>query len=97
LGLSLLLGTPVLLLFNWLVRVSSRLLLVLDMAGLAAAYCALRLRNAAAQSIFNKFEPLAQSHSRAVAKLETVVARTGTHIASRAYVFDESQRPKALV
>lgn len=81
LGLSLLLGTPVLLLFNWLVRVSPRRywfwiwLTTLPLIVLAVFAAPLL------DPIFNKFEPLTKSHPALVTKLETVVARTGTNIA----------------
>jgi STE24 endopeptidase len=80
LGLSLLFGAPVLLLFNWLVRISPRrywlwiwlatLPLIVFSVFAAPLF----------DPIFNKFEPLAKSHPALVTKLETVVARTGTRI-----------------
>jgi Zn-dependent protease with chaperone function len=81
LGLSLLLGAPVLLLFNWLVRVSPRRywlwiwLTTLPLIALSVFAAPLF------DPIFNKFEPLTQSHPALVTKLETVVTRTGTSIA----------------
>jgi len=79
-GLSLLFGTPVLLLFNWLVRRSPRRywiwmwLVTLPLIVLSIFASPLL------DPIFNKFEPLAKTHSALVARLETVVARTGTRI-----------------
>ncbi len=80
LGLSLLFGAPILLLFNWIVRrwprrywfgiwVATLPLLVLStfVVPLLAP-------------IFDKFEPLTKNYPALVAKLETVVARTGTNI-----------------
>jgi Zn-dependent protease with chaperone function len=73
-------GTPVFLLFNWLVRVSPRRfwiwiwLVSLPLTILTAAGAPLLA------PIFNKFEPLTKSNPALVAKLETVVARTGTSI-----------------
>lgn len=81
LGLSLLLGTPVLLLFNWLVRVSQRRywfwiwLATLPLIVLSVFTAPLL------DPIFNKFEPLTKSHPALVTKLESVVTRTGTNIA----------------
>jgi Zn-dependent protease with chaperone function len=79
LGVSLI-GTPVFLLFNWIVRVSPRRfwiwiwLVSLPLLVLTAAGAPLL------DPLFNQFEPLAKSHPALVAKLETVVARTGTNI-----------------
>jgi STE24 endopeptidase len=80
LGLSLLLVTPVLLLFNWIVRrwprrywfgiwVATLPLLVLSI-----------FVSPLLDPIFNKFEPLQTNHSGLVTELEKVVARTGTNI-----------------
>jgi Zn-dependent protease with chaperone function len=79
-GLSLLFGAPVLLLFNWLVRRSPRhywiwMWLVTLPLILLATFASPLL-----DPIFNKFEPLTKTHSALVAKLETVVVRTGTNI-----------------
>jgi Zn-dependent protease with chaperone function len=80
LGLSLLIGAPVLLLFNWIVRrwprrywlgawVATLPLLVLGI-----------FVSPLLEPIFNKYEPLAEHHPALVAELEKVVARTGTNI-----------------
>jgi STE24 endopeptidase len=80
LGLSVLFGSLVLLLFNWIVRrwqrrywmgvwVASLPLLVLGI-----------FVSPLLEPIFNKFEPLSKDHSALVAELEQVVARTGTNI-----------------
>ena len=79
-GLSLLLGAPLLLFFSWIVRRWPRrywlgawiatlplLVLVIFVAPLL-------------EPIFNTFEPLAKDHSALVAQLEKVAARTGTNI-----------------
>jgi Zn-dependent protease with chaperone function len=80
LGLSLLIGAPILLLFNWLVRISPRRYWL--WAWLAALPLILlgAFASPLLEPVFNKFEPLAKDHSALVAKLETVVARTGTNI-----------------
>ncbi len=80
LGLAVLLGAPVLLLFNWIVRRWPRrywlgvwfvtlplLVLLIFVLPLLAP-------------IFDKFEPLSKNHAPLVAKLETVVTRTGINI-----------------
>jgi Zn-dependent protease with chaperone function len=80
LGLGLLFGAPVLLLFNWIVRrwprrywlgfwVATLPLLVLTI-----------FVSPLLEPIFNKFEPLTQNHPVLVNELEQVVARTGTNI-----------------
>jgi Zn-dependent protease with chaperone function len=97
LGLSLLFGTPVLLLFNWLVRVYPRsywfriwlftlpLILITVLASPLLA------------PIFNKFEPLIKTHPALVAQLETVVARTGTKIApERMFLMKASEKSNGL-
>jgi STE24 endopeptidase len=80
LGLALGLGTPILLLFNWIVRRWPRrywlgawvvtvpiLVLAIFVAPLLAP-------------IFDKFEPLERTNPELVQQLEKVVARTGTNI-----------------
>ncbi len=80
LGLTVLFGVPIMLLFNWIVRRWPRrywfgiwlvtlplLVLVLFVSPLF-------------EPIFNKYEPLTKNHAALVDKLETVVARTGTNI-----------------
>ena len=89
-----------LLLFNWIVRVSPRRywlwawLVSLPLIVLSVLAAPLL------EPIFNKFEPLAKTHPALVAKLETVVARTGTQIApDRMFLMkasDKTQRPERL-
>jgi STE24 endopeptidase len=80
LGLTLLIGAPVLLLFNWIVRrwprrywfgvwVATLPLLVLSI-----------FVSPLLEPIFNKFEPLTKNNAGLVTELEKVVARTGTNI-----------------
>jgi len=97
LGLSLLFGAPVLLLFNWLVRVSPRrywlwIWLVSLPLILLSVFASPLL-----DPIFNKFEPLTNTHSALVTKLETVVARTGTNIApDRMFLMKASAKSNGL-
>jgi Zn-dependent protease with chaperone function len=97
LGLSLLFGTPVLLLFNWIVRVSPRrfwvwIWLISLPLILISVFAAPLL-----DPIFNKFEPLTKTHAALVTKLETVVARTGTHIApDRMFLMKASEKSNGL-
>ena len=80
LALSIVIGTLILLLFNWIVRRWPRrywfgiwvvtlpiLVLLIFVAPLLSP-------------IFDKFEPLQQNHAALVAELEQVVTRTGTNI-----------------
>ncbi len=97
LGLSLLFGAPVLLLFNWIVRVSPRRywlwgwMVALPLILLGAFASPLL------EPIFNKFEPLARSHAALVAKLETVVTRTGTNIPpERMFLMKASEKTTGL-
>jgi len=97
LGLSLLIGAPVLLLFNWIVRVSPRRywlwawLVSLPLIVLSV------LAEPLLEPIFNKYEPLAKSHYVLVTKLEEVVARTGTRIApDRMYLMKASEKSNGL-
>ena len=80
LGLSVIIGAPIMLLFNWIVRrwprrywlgawvVTLPLLVFSDFA------------SPLLEPIFNKYEPLAEHHAALVTELEKVVARTGTEI-----------------
>ena len=80
LGLTLLIGAPVMLLFNWIVRrwprrywfgawVATLPLLVLSI-----------FVSPLLEPIFNKFEPLSKNNAGLVTELEKVVVRTGTNI-----------------
>jgi STE24 endopeptidase len=80
LGLSLLFGAPVLLLFNWIVRRwPRRYWLGLWVVTLPLLVLGIFVGPLLAP-IFNKFEPLAKSNPALVTELEKVVARTGTNI-----------------
>ncbi len=97
LGLALLFGVPILLLFNWIVRRWPRrywlglwivslpiLVLVIFVAPLLAP-------------IFDKFEPLQNNHPVLVTELEKVVARTGTNIPpDRMYLMKASLKTNGL-
>ncbi len=97
LGLSLAIGAPVLLLFNWVVfRWPRRYWLV----GWAVAVPLTVLGAFAApllDPVFNKFEPLEKSNPALVAQLEKVVARTGTDIpVDRMYLMKASAKTNGL-
>jgi Zn-dependent protease with chaperone function len=80
LGLTILFGAPVMLLFNWIVRRWPRRYWL----GIWVATLPLLVLMVLAQPllapIFDKFEPLNKNHAGLVTELEKVVARTGTNI-----------------
>ena len=98
LGLSLVFGSLILLFFNWIVRVSPRryfawiwlVTLPLILISIFAAPLII-------DPLFNKFEPLIKTHPALVAKLETVVARTGTNIPpERMFLMKASEKSNGL-
>ncbi len=97
LGLSLLFGTPVLLLFNWLVRVSPRRYWAwIWLVSLPLVLISV-LAEPLLEPIFNKFEPLIKTHPALVVRLETVVARTGIKIApDRMFLMKASEKSNGL-
>ncbi len=97
LGLSLLFGSPILLLFNWIVRRWPRrywlgawvvtlpiLVLVIFVSPLV-------------EPLFNKYEPLSKNHAGLVAELEKVAVRTGTNIPpDRMFLMKASEKTNGL-
>ena len=80
LGLTLLVGAPVMLLFNWIVRRwPRRYWLGCWMVAVPLLVLSTFLEPLA-EPIFYQYEPLAKEHPALVAELEKVVARTGTNI-----------------
>ncbi|MGA2217475.1 MAG: M48 family metallopeptidase [Terracidiphilus sp.] len=80
LALSLLVGAPVLLLFNWIVsRWPRRYWLIAWIVSLPLMLLGAFVLPLLAP-LYNKYEPLARNHPALVVELEKVVARTGTHI-----------------
>ena len=80
LGLSVLFGAPIMLLFNWIVRKwPRRFWLGLWVATLPLLVLTIFAAPLLAP-IFNKFEPLEKTNPALVTELEKVVARTGTNI-----------------
>lgn len=95
--LTLGLGSPVLLLFNWIVRkfprrywlVSWLIALPLIVLGIAVSPLF--------EPIFNTYEPLSRNHAALVAELERVVARTGTNIPpQRMFLMKASEKTNGL-
>ena len=80
LGITVLFVTPVLLLFNWIVRRwPRRYWFGIWLAALPLMVISLFV-SPLFEPLFNKYEPLAKNHAALVDKLELVVARTGTNI-----------------
>ena len=97
LALVVLLGAPVLLLFNWIVRRWPRRywfgiwLVTLPLIALGTFLEPL------AEPIFYQYEPLSKSHPALVADLEKLVARTGTDIPpSRMFLMKASEKSNGL-
>ena len=80
LGLTVLIGAPVLLLFNWIVRVSPRRFWLWAWIVSLPILVASILVEPLIEPLFDKFEPLSEHHPKLVEQLEKVVARTGTNI-----------------
>ena len=97
LGLSVLIGAPLLLLFNWIVRRwPQRYWLTAWIATLPLLVLGIFV-SPLLEPVFNKFEPLAQSNPALVAQLEKVVARTGTAIPpERFYLMKASLKTNGL-
>lgn len=97
LGLSVVLGAPVLLLFNWIVRRWPRRywlgawVLTLPLMALSVFVEPL------IEPLFDKYEPLSRHDPALVSKLEEVVARTGTNIPpDRMYLMKASLKTTGL-
>jgi Zn-dependent protease with chaperone function len=98
LGVSLVLGVLVLLLFNWIVRVSPRRYWFWAwLISLPLIVLSIFAEPLIIDPLFNKFEPLTLHHAELVAKLETVVARTGTNIPpERMFLMKASEKSNGL-
>jgi len=80
LGLGVLFGAPIMLLFNWIVRRwPRRYWLGIWVATLPLLVLVIFVQPLL-EPLFDKFEPLNQNHPALVTELEKVVARTGTNI-----------------
>lgn len=80
LGLTIAIGVPILLLFNWIVRRWTRRYWLGIWAVTLPILAAATFLEPLVVPLFYKQEPLAKHHAALVAKLETVVARTGIDI-----------------
>jgi STE24 endopeptidase len=97
LGLTLLFGAPILLLFNWIVRRWPRRywlgLWAVTLPILVLAIFVVPLF----VPLFYKQEPLEKNHAALVAKIETVVARTGINIPpDRMYLLKASAKSNGI-
>jgi STE24 endopeptidase len=97
LGLTLVLGAPLLLLFNWIVgRWPKRYWLGLWLVTLPILVLTIFVSPLLAP-VFNKFEPLNKNHAALVAKLEQVAVRTGTNIQpDRMFLMKASEKSNGL-
>ncbi|WP_420237368.1 M48 family metallopeptidase [Telmatobacter bradus] len=98
LGIGILVGPLLMLLFHWLVRVSPRLWwLGIWAVAMPLTLLAIFATPLVIDPLFNKFEPLEQHHAALVAKLETVVARTGNRIPpERMFLMKASDKSNGL-
>jgi Zn-dependent protease with chaperone function len=98
LGLSLVFGSLILLFFNWIVRVSPRRFFAwIWLISIPLILISTFASPLFIDPIFNKFEPLLKTHPALVAKLETVVARTGTNIPpERMFLMKASEKSNGL-
>jgi Zn-dependent protease with chaperone function len=98
LGVALLLGAPLALFFNWIVRISSRRYwLWIWLISLPLILVSVFLAPLVLDPLFNRFEPLEKSHPALVAELEEVVARTGVKIApSRMFLMKASEKSNGI-
>jgi len=97
LGLSLVLGAPVLLFFHWIVRVSPRRYWLWGWIAGVALMLAGAFVEPLFEPLFNQYEPLEKTNPALVAKLEKVVARTGTRIPpERMYLMKASVKTNAF-
>jgi len=97
LGFTLLVGVPVLLLFNSIVRRwPRRYWLACWMVAVPLIVISTFLEPLA-EPIFNQYEPLAKNHAALVLDLEKVVARTGTNIPpDRMYLMKASEKSNGI-
>jgi Zn-dependent protease with chaperone function len=98
LGVTLALGVPIALFFNWLVRVSPRRYWIWIWAvSLPLIVISVFLAPLVIDPLFNKFEPLEKTHAGLVARLEGVVARTGTQIPpDRMFLMKASEKSNGI-
>ena len=96
LGLTVLFGVPVLLLFNWMVRRWRRYWLGIWVVTLPILVFSLLILPLLVPLFYTQ-EPLQKNHAALVAKIETVVARSGIDIPpSRMYLIKASEKSTGI-
>ncbi|MFZ0340228.1 MAG: M48 family metallopeptidase [Terracidiphilus sp.] len=97
LGLTLLIGAPILLLFNWAVKHWPRRYWLVAWALTLPIVAFSIFIEPLFEPIFYQFEPLQKNHAALVDELEMVVARTGTNIPpSRMYLMKAGVKTNGL-
>jgi Zn-dependent protease with chaperone function len=97
LGLSVLVGAPVLLLFSWIVRRWPRRYWLGAWAAAVPLMVLSVFVSPLLEPIFNQFDPLTRSNPALVAELGKVVARTGTNIPpARMFLMKASAKTNGL-
>ncbi|MDR3739543.1 MAG: M48 family metallopeptidase [Terracidiphilus sp.] len=97
LALTVGLGSPIMLLFHWIVRKAPLRFWLWGWAAAVVLMVFSAFIEPLGEPIFNKYEPLAKSNPVLVAKLEKVVARTGTQIPpERMYLMKASLKTNGL-
>jgi Zn-dependent protease with chaperone function len=98
LAVSLVVGVPVALLFNWIVRKSPRRYWMwLWLISLPLILISVFIAPLVIDPLFNKFEPLEKTHAALVGKLEEIVARTGTAIPpDRMFLMKASEKSNGI-
>jgi STE24 endopeptidase len=97
LGLLVIFASPILLLFNWIVRASPRRYWLWAWVATLPILVFVLFVSPLLEPIFDKFEPLSRNHPELVAKLEQVVTRTGTNIPpDRMYLMKASLKTNGL-
>ncbi len=97
LGLSALIGSPVMLLFSWIVRRWPRRYWLGAWVAAVPLMVLGTVVSPLLEPIFNQYEPLAQHNAALVAQLQKVVIRTGTNIpANRMFLMKASTKTNGL-
>jgi STE24 endopeptidase len=98
LGVSLAIGVPVALFLNWVVRKSPRRYWIwIWVISLPLILIGTFLEPLVIDPIFNKYSPLEETHPALVAKLQEVVARTGTRISpERMFLMKASEKSNGI-
>ncbi len=97
-AISIVIGVPIALFFNWIVRKSPRRYwLWLWLLSLPLILASVFISPLVIDPLFNKFEPLVKTHVGLVGKLEEVVGRTGTNIPpNRMFLMKASEKSNGI-